>query len=87
MNRLLWWDEAVYLSLGKSILKGKYEITPDRDTFRPVLFPVLVALSFLVDGEFLVRTLVAIFSIFSIISAYYMGKKLFPFLRMRCIFT
>ena len=77
MNRVLWWDEAVYLSLGKSILKGRYEIVPKRDTFRPVLFPVLIALSFFIDGEILVRFLIVIFSIFSIIATYYMGKKLF----------
>jgi 4-amino-4-deoxy-L-arabinose transferase-like glycosyltransferase len=77
VNRILWWDEVVYLSLGSSILKGRYEIVPNRDTFRPVLFPVLIALSFLINGENLVRILVAIFSIFSIISTYYMGKKLF----------
>jgi 4-amino-4-deoxy-L-arabinose transferase-like glycosyltransferase len=77
MNRILWWDEVVYLSLGNSILKGKYEIAPNRDTFRPALFPFLIALSFLTDGENLIRILVAVFSIFSIISTYYMGKKLF----------
>lgn len=77
MSRLLWWDEAVYLSLGKSILNGRYEIIPRRDTFRPALFPFLIALSFLMEGEILVRILVSIFGIFSIITTYYMGKKLF----------
>ncbi len=77
MNRILWWDEAVYLSLGKSILNGRYEIVPGKDTFRPALFPFLIALSFLIDGEVLVRILVVVFSIFSIIATYYMGKKLF----------
>lgn len=77
MNLYLWWDEAVYLSLGKSILKGRYEIAPGRDTFRPVLFPFLIALSFLIDGEVLVRIMIVIFTIFSIISTHYMGKKLF----------
>jgi hypothetical protein len=77
MNRILWWDEVVYLSLGNSILKGRYEIVPNKDTFRPVIFPFFIALSFLIDREVLVRILVAIFSIFSIVSTYYMSKKLF----------
>jgi len=77
INIPLWWDEAVYLSLGKSILKGKYEIVPRRDSFRPALFPFMVALSFLMDGEVLVRILVSVFNIFSILATYYMGKKLF----------
>jgi len=77
MNRILWWDEVVYLSLGNSILKGRYEIIPNRDAFRPIFFPFLIALSLLIDGEVLVRILIATFSIFSIISTYYMGKKLF----------
>jgi len=77
MNQILWWDEAVYLSLGKSILNGRYEIAPRRDSFRPALFSFLIALSFLIDEEVLVRVLVCVFSMFSLITTYYMGKKLF----------
>ena len=77
MKRILWWDEVVYLSLGKSILRGEYEIEPGRDSFRPMLFPFLIALSFLINGESLVRILTIIFSISSIIVTYFMGKKLF----------
>jgi 4-amino-4-deoxy-L-arabinose transferase-like glycosyltransferase len=76
-NRPLWWDEVVYLSLGKSILDGKYGIPPGRDVFRPVIFPSIIALSFLLDGEVLVRMTIGIFSVLSIITAYYLGKELF----------
>jgi len=77
MDRILWWDEVVYLSLGKSILKERYEIVPGRDSFRPALFPFLIALGSLMNGEVLIRILVTVFGIFSILATYYMGKKLF----------
>jgi 4-amino-4-deoxy-L-arabinose transferase-like glycosyltransferase len=76
-ERGLWWDEVVYLSLGRSILKGSYGILPNRDIFRPIVFPLLVALSFMFDGEVLIRIIVEIFSILGVLSTYYLGKKLY----------
>ncbi|MDI6825688.1 MAG: glycosyltransferase family 39 protein [Candidatus Aenigmarchaeota archaeon] len=77
IRRSLWWDEVVYFSLGKSILKGKYEIAPGRDAFRPFLFPFLLSLVLSMNGEFLVRIMIMIFTALSITTTYYMGKKLF----------
>jgi hypothetical protein len=77
IKRLLWWDEAVYLSLGKSILEGRYEIIPRRDVFRPFLFPFILSLGLSIDGEFLTRIIIMIFTILSIITTYFMAKKLF----------
>jgi hypothetical protein len=65
------------LNLGKSILEGRYGIPPGRDVFRPMIFPFIIAFSFLFDGEVLVRIMVGIFSILSIITTYYLGKELF----------
>jgi 4-amino-4-deoxy-L-arabinose transferase-like glycosyltransferase len=76
-ERGLWWDEVVYLSLGRSILRGGYGIPPNRDIFRPIVFPLLVALGFLFDGEVLIRIIVEIFSILGVLSTYYLGKKLY----------
>jgi 4-amino-4-deoxy-L-arabinose transferase-like glycosyltransferase len=77
IKRLLWWDETVYLSLGKSILEGKYGIMPRRDTFRPFLFPLILSLGLSIDGEFLTRIIIIIFTVLSIITTYFMAKKLF----------
>ena len=77
LKRLLWWDETVYLSLGKSILEGRYEITSKRDTFRPFLFPLILSLGLSIDGEFLPRIIIMIFTVLSIITTYYMVRKLF----------
>ena len=77
IKRLLWWDEAVYLSLGKSIVEGKYEIIPGRDVFRPFLFPLILSLGLSIDGEFLTRIIIMIFTVLSVITTYLMAKKLF----------
>ncbi len=77
IDKRMWWDEAVYLSLGKGILKGNYGIPPNRDVFRPIIFPILMVLGFLLDGEILIRLIVEVFSILSILGAYYLGKKLY----------
>jgi len=77
IERGLWWDEVVYLALGRNILKGIYGIPPNRDVFRPIVFPFLVASGFLFNGEVLIRTIVEIFSILGILGTYYLGKKLY----------
>jgi len=76
-NKGLWWDEAVYLSLGKAILQGEYVIDIDKDSFRPPLFPFLVAISYPIAGEISVRFVVLLFTIFGIVGTYYLGKTLF----------
>lgn len=77
IERNLWWDEVVYLALGKGILNGRYGIPLNRDIFRPIIFPLLVASGFVLDGEILIRIIVEIFSILGILSTYYLGEKLY----------
>jgi len=77
IERRLWWDEVVYLALGKSILKGSYGIPPKRDVFRPIVFPLIVTSGFIFDGEILIRIFVEILSILGILGTYYLGKKLY----------
>lgn len=72
----LWWDEAVYLSLGKNILEGRYKINLNEERFRLPLLPFLVAISFLVDGE-IVRLVPIFFSNIGIIATYYLGKTFY----------
>lgn len=42
----LWWDEAVYLGLARSLGKGYYSLDPTLpvESFRPPLFPALLSL-------------------------------------------
>ena len=73
----LWWDEAVYLSLGRDILRGKYSIDGDMETFRPPLFPFINALGHILGGEYVTRIIVLIFSILGMITTLYLGKSLY----------
>jgi 4-amino-4-deoxy-L-arabinose transferase-like glycosyltransferase len=74
----LWWDETVYLSLGKNILEGKYKINLNEESFRSPFLPFLVATSFLVDGEMFVKLiLIIVFTNTGIIATYYLGKTLY----------
>lgn len=77
IERGLWWDEVVYLALGRSVLKGTYGIPPNRDIFKPIIFPFLVALSFIFNGEITIRIIVEIFSILGVLGTYYLGEKLY----------
>jgi len=76
-NQGLWWDEAVYLGLGKNIPKGFYSLDPGEplETFRPPLFPLLV--SPLSSSILLSRILVVCFSILAVVLTYLLSKKLF----------
>ncbi len=77
IERGLWWDEVVYLVLGRSILKGTYGVPPNRDIFKPIIFPFLVALGFIFNGETTIKIIVEIFSILGILGTYYLGEKLY----------
>jgi len=80
INEGLWWDEAVYLGLGKNILKGKYYIdiiASDKESFRCPFLPAMTALSFLINGENLAEIIILIFSIGGIVTTYYLGKTLY----------
>lgn len=77
INEGLWWDEAVYLQLGKNILKGCYSLECGKtiETFRPPLFPFVIS-PFSFDLT-VARLANIIISIFSLISVYFLAKKLF----------
>lgn len=76
-NKGLWWDEAVYLGLSKSLTKGYYSLDQNLpiESFRPPLFPVVIAL--FSNSIFLSRIIVAIISVLSVISLYFLTKELF----------
>jgi 4-amino-4-deoxy-L-arabinose transferase-like glycosyltransferase len=77
LNEGLWWDEAVYLGLGKSITQGFYSLDQSYplETFRPPLFPLLISI---VSGSVLfARIFVALISLASIISVYFLAKELY----------
>jgi len=71
-----WWDEAVYLGLGKSIPTGKYYINAYDESSRPPLFPFLVSL-ILPFGESAVRFMVVLFGAISIYATYLLSKRIF----------
>lgn len=76
-NQGLWWDEAVYLGLGESLLKGQYSMDAQApvETFRPPLFPFVISP---VSGSVLiVRLIVVIISALSVAATYFLSKELF----------
>lgn len=77
LNQGLWWDEAVYLGLGKNIPEGFYSLDPGEsiETFRPPVFPLLI--SPLSSSILLSRVFVVCFSILAVVLAYLLSKKLF----------
>ncbi len=76
-NEGLWWDEAVYMGLGRSITHGVYSLEPGTsiETFRPFLFPFII--SPLSGHLFLARMFVVLISAVSAISVYLLAKKIF----------
>jgi len=77
VNKGLWWDEAVYLSLGRNILKGRYFINFHEESFRPPFLPFIISLCFLFGTESLVKVVVLSFNIVGILATYYLGKTLY----------
>jgi len=74
-NEGLWWDEAVYMGLGQSIMKGYYSLDAEMsiESFRPFMFPLLSSpLSYSLTS---VRYLALIISMFAIVSVYTASKK------------
>jgi 4-amino-4-deoxy-L-arabinose transferase-like glycosyltransferase len=73
----MWWDEAVYLGLGRNIEKGFYSLDREElvDTFRPPLFSLMI--SPFSNSILFSRILVIIFSVLSIAMTYYLSKELF----------
>jgi len=77
LNQGLWWDEAVYLGLGKSIQKGFYSLEQEKpvETFRPPVFPLVISVF---SGDILIaRIIVVLISMFSVAAVYLLSKELF----------
>ena len=75
LNQPLWWDEAVYMDMARSLAHGlSYKFDP----VRPIMFPLIASIFMrLGDTEFLSRLLLLIFSIASVIGMYFMGKEFY----------
>jgi len=76
-NEGMWWDEAVYLGLGRNVQKGMYSLDSGTalETFRPPVFPLLISL--ISDNILLARILVVLISAISVVTTYYLSKELF----------
>jgi len=76
VNQGMWWDEAVYLGLGRNIGNGFYSLERGEmtDTFRPPFFPLLIFP--FSESVFLARMAVAIFSVFAVLATYCMAREL-----------
>jgi 4-amino-4-deoxy-L-arabinose transferase-like glycosyltransferase len=76
-NQGMWWDEAVYLGLGRSISQGFYalEAGTTLETFRPPLFPFLITM--IRESVIAVRIFVALTSVLAVFSVYLLGREYF----------
>ena len=76
-NQGMWWDEAVYLGLSRSISQGYYalELNTTLETFRSPLFPLLITP--IRESALAVRFFAAITSIVAIFGVYLLGKEMF----------
>jgi hypothetical protein len=76
-DQAVWWDTADYLSYFKKlagVIKFDYLFTPRRTFLLPLIWLSLFKLGF---GEFSFHVLEFLFSIFSVIGMYFMGKEIF----------
>jgi len=74
LNQPLWWDEAEYASMAKSILYGlPFDFNPQR----PILFPLLISL-FLWMGEDVTKFFIGFLpSLGVVILTYLLGKEFY----------
>ena len=71
----LWWDEGEFISMAKNMAFG---IEHTFDPVRPILFSFITSIFLRISaGEVLPRFLILIFSIFSVIGVYYLGKEVY----------
>jgi 4-amino-4-deoxy-L-arabinose transferase-like glycosyltransferase len=76
-NQPLWWDEAEYLLKAKNIAFGT-PATGWAGAIRPIALPVFAAIFFKIGlGEFSIRFIWVILSVFNLIFIYLIGKNLF----------
>jgi len=73
----LWWDEAVYLSLGRNLGSGIYSLDEFVlfETERPPLVPFLVYFSS--ESVLLSRIILSLLSVLGVIASYYLAKEAF----------
>ncbi len=73
----VWWDEAVYLTLGRNIHSGIYSLDPVYffETERPPLVPILVSLSS--ESIIFSRLFLSALSILGVVATYYLTKEIF----------
>jgi 4-amino-4-deoxy-L-arabinose transferase-like glycosyltransferase len=74
-NQPLWWDEAEYLNMAKHWAFGlSYQFLPER----PLLFSLILApILKLFNNEIIPRLIISLFSLFSVIGIYYLGKEIY----------
>jgi len=72
----VWWDTSIYIGMGKHIYSGGY--IGIWENFRPLLFPLLLGLSWKIHFDPLVFGKLFVFfgSIGSLLLAYLLGKKI-----------
>ncbi|GEM_PF-2089154 len=70
----LWWDEAVYLGLGRALSSYQYTLEPGvpLESFRPPVTPLVIS-SFYWSADY-ARCFVALISIFSVLAVYRLGR-------------
>jgi 4-amino-4-deoxy-L-arabinose transferase-like glycosyltransferase len=75
-NEGLWWDEAVYLGLGRNIPEGYYSLDSEGpvETYRPPIFPLLI--SPLPQNVAYVRIGVIALSALAVVITYWLSKKI-----------
>ena len=73
----LWWDEVVYLTLGRNLPSGIYSLDASQifETERPPLVPILV--SPFSESILLSRLLLSMLSILGVLTSYYLTKETF----------
>jgi len=77
INEGYWWDEAVYLGLGKNIAEGNgYSINIGDEAFRPPLLPFITSL-LIKNGEWIIRLIFPVFGILGTLATYFLAKKLY----------
>lgn len=71
----LWWDEAVYIGLGRALSSNQYTLDPELplESFRPPMTPLITS-SFYWSAQYS-RALIAFISLLSVLAAYYLGKE------------
>lgn len=75
LNRALWWDEAIYVLMAKSIASGGQ--IGFFESFRPVVWPLLLApFQGLFNQRFLLMSLSVFFNAVNLLLVYLIFKKL-----------